>query len=262
MAGRYARIYHSLWATDTEWRARTTHAQWAYLMLISQPDISNCGVLTLIERRWIAYAADMDADSMQKALDELAEHRYIICDDNTAELWVRSYVHHDGQIYNPNGLKGVKRAVTEVLSPVLRELIGDAVHQYLDTTSEGGHEGGSQGGPPPGTQPQQPAASSPSPLLETSSRGPTPPEPPTTDGAAAAAVEILIEHRLTTEQGIRNAERYAGTIRERTALEHGEALHARAETGATPEQIAVSVLGLTRSQAKTAAFHLRRKEAS
>lgn len=67
---RYARVFASIWA-DPDFCALSSSAQRLYLLLITQPDVSHCGVLPLTERRWARLAADTDADSVRAALDEL-----------------------------------------------------------------------------------------------------------------------------------------------------------------------------------------------
>jgi hypothetical protein len=76
--------------------------------------------------------------------------------------------------------------------------------------------------------------------------------------AAAAAVDLLIEHRLATEPGIRSPKRYADRLRAEIPSET-PALY-QVNGSADPVTIATELLGMTAAQAMTADYH-RRQEA-
>lgn len=261
---KYTRLLRSIW-TNPDFVALPAHAQRLYLLLISQPDITAAGVLPLMERRWSRLAPDTDADSVRDALEWLQRTQpssgaegFVIVDTSTDELWVRSYLEVDELYRVPNGRKSIASAVDAVTSSLLRNHIQTAL-STLDGTVPATVN--AREGPP-----QQPAAASKS-LSESSSRsrdpssnGHHPAEACDLPAAAAAALDLLIEHRLTTEQGIRDGGRYGAKIRRDELAARSRLLQAAADDGHDAEHIAEHVLGLTRAQVITAAVHLERSK--
>jgi hypothetical protein len=139
---RYTRIFASIW-TDPDFTTLTAHAQRLYLLLVTQPDVSHAGVLPLTERRWARLALDTDLDSVRAAVTELIHRRFIVTDETTEEVLIRSYIKWDDQWRNPNGWKAVQKARSQVLSKPLADLIDTT----LQALTEGGTEAPSQ--PPP-----------------------------------------------------------------------------------------------------------------
>lgn len=246
---RYARLFSTVWSADDDFRALTRDAQWTYMMLISQPDISHCGVLPLTERRWSTLATDTDADSVRAAVAELAAARFVHIDESTEELWVRSYMKHDGQYVSPNGLKAIQRAAAEILSKPLQATVNDAVRSLTEAPPEGDTEAPPPAPPEGDTPPQQPAASSQQPLPAAAAAA----EAPDDHGqAAAAALDLYAEYRLSTEPGIRSPRQYRETIlREERAI-HGQEIADLAAQGRPPRAIVEAIYGI--SQANIARY--------
>ena len=121
MTREYGNVQSAIWR-DREFRLLTAFAQHTYVMLATQPDISSCGVLALTETRWARYASDSSAAAVTAALDSLARHpqRYVVIDEDTGELLVRSFVKHDKGYGNAKRLPAIKAAAGAVESPILR----------------------------------------------------------------------------------------------------------------------------------------------
>lgn len=122
MARSHARLLLTVWA-DPDWRALPMAAQWLYEALISQPTITWAGVLPLQPRRWRGLAADVDAATIEVALKALAAHRFVVVDEDTEELLVRSFVRHDGVARQPNVLKAALREAQTVQSLAIRRVL-------------------------------------------------------------------------------------------------------------------------------------------
>lgn len=122
MARDHARIYVSIW-NDPAFRARSRAAQHGYFTLLSQPRMSYCGVLDYMPVRLAQFAADINAEDVEKAVEELEEHRFVVLDRSTGELLVRSYVRHDGLLSQPNVVKAMVRDIGTVMSLELRAAI-------------------------------------------------------------------------------------------------------------------------------------------
>ncbi len=120
MTGRtFAKLLCSTW-TDDDFLELSDPAMVLYWALVGQPDISPAGIVALTERRWRRYL-DGGLDAVHTALDELTARRYIILDEDTAEVWVRSFIRHDGRLDNSKLAKSVHRAVGDIRSAQLRD---------------------------------------------------------------------------------------------------------------------------------------------
>lgn len=230
MTDRYVKLLRSIWNDDT-FRALTITEQWLYIALISQPDVSSAGVLPLVERRWARLADDADVAAVTTALDTLTTHGFVVIDDDTGEVWVRSYIRHDKQWASPNGRKSIVRAISSVLSTEIADLCRRAAAEHgideQNPRSEGPTEAPPQAPPRPpsegGSALQQPAArdrnrhSSQQPADRPLTRT-DPDDPP----AAAAIIDAIIGIRLSTERNIRNPSRYRAALARDLPAEHGD----------------------------------------
>jgi hypothetical protein len=128
-----ARVFTSIW-DDEAFIALPAGRQRMYLFLLSQPDLSYCGLIPLRERRWARKASDLTADQVQAALQGLAEPLpeglpqglpegsggpLILVDEDTEEVFVRSLIRHDGIWKIPNLLKSAREAATLIESPLI-----------------------------------------------------------------------------------------------------------------------------------------------
>jgi hypothetical protein len=107
MTRRFANIFCAIW-DDDDFCELSSDAQRTYFMLFTQPDITACGTLALTLKRWKRTLREKDRDSLEPALAELAEHRFIVIDKDTEELLVRTFVKHDG------GYKHAKRVLAVI----------------------------------------------------------------------------------------------------------------------------------------------------
>lgn len=232
MAG-YAKLFRRIWS-DPDFCALDDGPQRLYMLLISQPDLSSCGVLALRPRRWATLAANTDADSVDRSLDVLRAAGFVLIDTAAEELAVRTYIQHDEGWRTPNIRKAIDKALDEVLSPALRTHIARVLATLPETLD--GRDSSSQ----------QPASCKP------------PPSSQQRDGSdspgghslrlcdeAAAAIEIFIAHKLATEN-VRNTTRYTTRLRTDLPIEHGEALarHLATHPDDDAEHIAMAVFNL------------------
>lgn len=231
MTAPYVKLLRSIWAND-DFKALNANPQRTFMMLFSQPNLSACGGLVMTQRRWANLASDTDADSVQSDLNALELSKFVVSDYNTEEVWVRSYMRIDEMFLSPNGRKAIDKAIGQVLSNPLRERVVNAFEALCAGAPEEGNEGASKGD----SSPQQPSAFSREPAA---AAGPL-------AAAAAAAVELVINHRLNTED-VRNRTRYANRLRGDLPREHGMAMrqYLTDHQDATAQQIAKDVLGLT-----------------
>lgn len=119
MPREHARILTRVWSDD-DFCARTAGAQRLYMLMLSQPSINNAGVLPLTIRRWANKAPDTHAADVEKALQELVEHFYVVVDRDTEEVLVRSFMRNDGVWKQPRVLKNACGVALHVESQAIR----------------------------------------------------------------------------------------------------------------------------------------------
>lgn len=139
MAGRNeARVFSSIW-NDEAFLALSPSEQRMYFFLLSQRDLSFCGVLGLRMRRWARSAKGLTAAQVEEDLEGLAQpfqqgfsdgssgepgRPLIVVDEDTEEVFIRSLIRHDGIWKIPNLLKSAREAATLVESrTILAELL-------------------------------------------------------------------------------------------------------------------------------------------
>ena len=122
MARDYARVFTQIW-NDNDFRRLSRDAQCLYIQIISQRDITLVGVTTYAPRRWAQGCNDETVASIDDAIIELEHGRFVVVDHETDEVWVRTFVKHDGVLDNPNHTKGMWNALEFVYSETLRNRI-------------------------------------------------------------------------------------------------------------------------------------------
>lgn len=144
MAGRSeARIFASIWK-DKAFRALPRSAQGMYMFLLSQPDLSYCGVIALRVPRWARHAEDLTVEEVRADLERLAKpfiepfgdgssgeaHQpFVVIDEESGELLVRSLIRNDGIWKQPNLLKAAREAGELVDSPRIRAALLDELER-------------------------------------------------------------------------------------------------------------------------------------
>lgn len=122
MAREHARILCRIWR-DADFRALTVDQQWLFEALLSQPTISNAGVLALTPRPWARLAEDMTPERVEAALTGLAAKRYVVLDEDTGELLVRTFMRNDGVSSNGKVFKNALKVALQVQSEALRRVL-------------------------------------------------------------------------------------------------------------------------------------------
>lgn len=154
MARTESRIKTAVWR-DAEFTALTARAQRAYFMMLSQPTISLCGVLAYTPPRWCQFASDETPDTVEAALEELEAERFVVVDRDTAEVWIRTFIRHDGVARSPKTLAAARGQAAGILSDRIRDGV-EGEFALLDTPSDGLGDTESDG--QAGTEPDTPRA--------------------------------------------------------------------------------------------------------
>jgi hypothetical protein len=119
MARQFGAIKTSIWGDD-EFTDLTVAAQQLYFYLTTGPTTSLVGVADWRPRKIVPKARDLTADWIETTALELSERRYIILDEDTEEVLVRSFMRHDGCLKQRNMADGIVRAYADVASKALK----------------------------------------------------------------------------------------------------------------------------------------------
>lgn len=122
MAQDFAPLFRSIW-TDEDFRALPMDAQHIYMMLFSHPDRNSAGVLSLTLRKWTRLAADLSPDRLDMALAELDAAGFIVMDEGTEEVLVRSFIRSAKVYKHIRMLANALREGSEIESPRLRSVL-------------------------------------------------------------------------------------------------------------------------------------------
>lgn len=122
MAREHAAIRLDIWGDD-DWRNLSMAAQHLYLHLLSTPTLSYAGVADWRPARIAGMSAGSTRASVTAAADELEAALFIVRDDETEEVLIRSFLKHDGLLHKPNVAKAMVSAYTKTVSSKLRGVI-------------------------------------------------------------------------------------------------------------------------------------------
>ncbi|MGL5908711.1 MAG: hypothetical protein ACRCZP_01840, partial [Phycicoccus sp.] len=93
-----------------------------YIAVLLEPTVNQAGVGARRVSRW-AREAEMTEAEVEKALIGLDEKRYVLVDEETDEILVRTIIRRDGVAEKPNVLWAAVRQAVLVESPRLRKVL-------------------------------------------------------------------------------------------------------------------------------------------
>lgn len=129
---QYRNVLVSIWADERVTQLPRT-AQCMYLQLLTQPDVSACGVLPMRLTRWSSLSADESPSSCRASAATLENAGLVLVDDQTEEVWIRDYVRHDNGLRSPNQAKGVRAAHERVTSELIHAAIKGEYADLIDS---------------------------------------------------------------------------------------------------------------------------------
>ncbi|QBG78460.1 helix-turn-helix DNA binding protein [Gordonia phage Walrus] len=119
MANSGGFIDESIWR-DRDFRALPRTAQATFAQLLSQKELDRAGLLPLQPTKWVKGCDAMTLDDLTADLKALEDARFIIVDEETDELLVRSYMRRSNVIKQPNLLKNALKCASMAASDRLR----------------------------------------------------------------------------------------------------------------------------------------------
>lgn len=128
MARTHAKILCSVWG-DADFVALPSSAQRTYVVLLTQPKLSLVGLLDYVPSRWARLSGDTTIAQIETDLATLRDARFVVVDDVTGELLIRTFVRHDVATVTKNWklIKGFWNHWELVQSVGLRSIIAKHV---------------------------------------------------------------------------------------------------------------------------------------
>lgn len=114
-----ARILVSIWS-DPDFLQLPPEPQRLYLFLLSQPNLNHAGLLPLTVKRWARAATALSTTDVENSLDRLEQDRFIVVDEDTEEVLVRTLVKNDGVWRQPKVMPAMAADAAEIMSAKLR----------------------------------------------------------------------------------------------------------------------------------------------
>lgn len=122
MARTYARVKTGIWADD-DFRTLPIEAQHLYFVLLTSNSLNYCGVTDWRPVRIAASALDWSPDEVITAGCILAERFYVVIDDATEEVLIRSFIRNDGFMAQSTVAAAMVRSYGQIASPKIRGVV-------------------------------------------------------------------------------------------------------------------------------------------
>jgi hypothetical protein len=135
MARTHAAIRLDIWGDD-DWRNLSMSAQYLYLHLLASPTLNYAGVADWRPARIAGMSGGTPREVIKAAAVELEAALFIIVDDETEEVLIRSFLKHDGLLQKPNVAKAMVKAYTKTVSSTLRGVIVFELNRLADRFPE------------------------------------------------------------------------------------------------------------------------------
>jgi hypothetical protein len=126
-----ANIRTDIW-NDDSFRALTGPAQLLYLQLLTSATLSYAGVADWRPKRLASISGGRAAAEVNKAAEELTQGLYIVIDEDTEEVLIRSFLKHDGLLQKPNVAKAMVTAWGRIYSLTLKGVVVHELNRLHD----------------------------------------------------------------------------------------------------------------------------------
>ena len=134
----YAQLKLSIW-NDRDFTSLTVDAQLVYIMAMSHPTTNLAGVLDYAPTKFARLAGGFTVKRIAAAVDELKRARFVVTDDETGEMLVRSAVRASGAWKKPTTAASIANSVTNTFSDELRSVLADELRRAVaeDPSAQG-----------------------------------------------------------------------------------------------------------------------------
>ena len=134
----YAQLKLSIW-NDRDFTSLTVDAQLVYIMAMSHPTTNLAGVLDYAPTKFARLAGGFTVKRITAAVDELKRARFVVTDDETGEMLVRSAIRASGAWKKPTTAASIANSVTNTFSDELRSVLADELRRAVaeDPSAQG-----------------------------------------------------------------------------------------------------------------------------
>ena len=119
MPRTHGRIMSAIW-NDGDFIHMRRGAQGMFMFLLSQPDLSHAGLVPMRINRWAKKAEDLSSKQVRSELDYLDDRDFIVVDEDTEEVLIRTMVRNDGVYKQPLVMERMREDAKQIESPMLR----------------------------------------------------------------------------------------------------------------------------------------------
>jgi hypothetical protein len=153
MARKYAKLWLNAWTAESDFYNLGPDAQWLYWVLVSHPKLTPAGVLPPQPRQWAKRAKGMTVKRVTAAYDQLVARSYLLADDDTEEVLIRTFIRWDKGYRTPNIRKSIETSIGRIESHRLRhtanhELTLAVTHDGTLSGTDGPDDDGTHGATP------------------------------------------------------------------------------------------------------------------
>jgi hypothetical protein len=131
MARDRASVRIDMWA-DADWRLLSEPAQRLYMLLLSHPTLNYAGVADWRPGRLSQLSSSSTKAGIETAAAELEGAGFILRDDETEEVLIRSFIKHDGLMKQPKLVVSMTIAFAAIGSTKIREVVAHEVQKLHD----------------------------------------------------------------------------------------------------------------------------------
>lgn len=131
LAREHARIQTTIWLDD-DFLDLTPEAQHLYLVVTTQMSLNFCGVTAWHPGRLSQLAHGWTVAKVEAAAADLSAGLYLVIDETTGEVLVRSFIRNDGLLSSPNIAKAMYRKFSEIGSRAIRGVVVHELNRLYD----------------------------------------------------------------------------------------------------------------------------------
>lgn len=139
MARSEARLKFDMWLDGLSQLG--PHAKLLYVVVLTEPTLNHAGIGAVRTSRW-ARCAGLTEEEMTKALAELTSGNFVLVDEDTEEVFVRTLIRNDGVADQPYVLKGALRAALVTSSKTLRVALASELRKLPPRRPDGTSKSG------------------------------------------------------------------------------------------------------------------------
>lgn len=126
----FAKLHERIWLGE-DWLDLSHTAQWLYMALVSRK-LNRAGVADWRPKRLTALSPTITRDGIEAAAEELADAKFVIIDEDTEEILVRSYIRNDELWKQHNLMVSAANAYGHTASRLLRGVIVHELRRLRD----------------------------------------------------------------------------------------------------------------------------------